>query len=183
MRIEDVVKIISKTIAPLKRKILLSVAHGIIEATKDDGPLQIIQATYLEGETKNDVRKMHHFGFSSHAPKDSECIAVSVAGNREASVIIATENREFRFKGLSEGDAVFYNKEGKFVHLKGENIEALCSKIKIENDDHELIAVLVEWMDAMIIQKNITAIGPQPFTDETITALTQVKEKLETFKI
>lgn len=121
MRIDDVVKIISKTIAPLKRKVLLSIAHGIIEATKDDGDLQFIQATYMADETKNDVRKMHHFGFSSHAPKGSECIAVSVAGNREASVIIATENREFRFKNLGEGEVAIYSKDGDYIHLKDGN--------------------------------------------------------------
>ena len=137
MRIEDVVKIISKTIAPLKRKILLSVAHGIIEATKDDGDLQFIQATYLEGETKNDVRKMHHFGFSSHAPKGSECIAVSVAGNREASVVIATENREFRFKNLGEGEVAIYSKDGDYIHLKDGNAIDIKTKtltIDAENE-------------------------------------------------
>lgn len=182
MRIDDVVKIISKTIAPLKRKVLLSIAHGIIEATQDDGGIQLVKATYMADETKNDVRKMHHFGFSSNAPAGSDAIAVSVAGNREASVIIATENREFRFKGLAEGDAVFYNKNGKLIHLKGDNIEALCSKIKIENDSHELITVLIEWMDEVLTSKNLTGIGPQPMTPDSIAALTAVKEKLETFK-
>lgn len=182
MRVDDVIKIISKVIAPLKRKILLSVAHGLIEATKDDGPIQLVQATFLADETKNDVRKMHHFGFSSNAPAGSELIAVSVAGNREAAVIIASENREFRHKGLDEGDAIIYNKNGKLIHLKGDNIEALCSKIKIENDSHELIAVLVEWTEKAIAAKNITAIGPQPMDPGSIAALEVVKAKLETFK-
>lgn len=121
MKIEDIVKIISRTIAPLKRKVLLSIAHGIIQASKDDGDLQFIQATFLEGETKSDVRKMHHFGFNSHAPAGSECIAVSVAGNREASVVIATENREFRFKNLGEGEVAIYSKDGDYIHLKDGN--------------------------------------------------------------
>jgi len=136
MRIDDVVKIISKTIAPLKRKIILSIAHGLIEATKDSGDLQFIQATYLEGETKNDVRKMHHFGFSSHAPKGSECIAVSVAGNREASVIIATENREFRFKNLGEGEVAIYSKDGDYIHLKdGNAIDIKTKTLTIDAED------------------------------------------------
>lgn len=132
MTIDDIVKIISRTIAPLKRKVLLSIAHGIIEASKDDGPLQFIQATYMADETKNDVRKMHHFGFSSHAPKGSECIAVSVAGNREASVIIATENREFRFKNLGEGEVAVYSKDGDFIHFKnGKAIEISTNALTI----------------------------------------------------
>lgn len=138
MTIDDIVKVISRAIAPLKRKILLSVAHGLIEATKDDGDLQFIQATYLEGETKNDVRKMHHFGFSSHAPVGSECIAVSVAGNREASVIIATENREFRFKALNDGEVAIYSKEGDFIHLKQNNEIEISTKTLIVNATDEV---------------------------------------------
>lgn len=181
--INEVIKIISRTIAPIKRKILLMVAHGIMEEIKDSGPLQLAQATYLEGETKDSIRVMHYFGFSSNAPVGSECVAVSVGGNRESSVIIATENRDYRIKDLAPGDAVFYNKEGKFIHLKGVNIEMLCSKIKVENDSHELIAVLVEWMEKVLTSQNITAIGPQPMTADSIQALTLVKQKLETFKI
>ncbi len=136
LSIDDVVKIISRSIAPLKRKILLSVAHGIIEATKDDGGLQFIQATYLEGETKNDVRKMHHYGFSSHAPVGSECIAVSVAGNREASVVIATENREFRFKALKDGEVAIYTKEGDHIHFKnGNEIEVKTKTLTVEAEN------------------------------------------------
>lgn len=138
MRIEDIINIVSRVIAPLKRKILLSVAHGLIEASKDDGPLQFIQATYLEGETKNDVRKMHHFGFSSHAPKGSECIAVSVAGNREASVIIATENREFRFKNLGDGEVAIYSKSGDYIHLKDGNAIDIKTKTLTINADDEI---------------------------------------------
>jgi len=183
MRIEDVIKIAKKVIDPIRRKTLLMIGHGIIEAAKDGGPLQAIQATFLADETKDDVRKMHHFGFSSNPPVGSECIAVSVGGNRESSVVIASEHRDFRFKNLAPGDCVFYNKNGKFIHLKGGNAEMLVSKIKIDNGSNELIAVLVEWMDEMIIAKNITGIGPQPLDPETITALTAVKTKLETFKV
>ena len=138
MTLDDIYKIISRAIAPLKRKILLSVAHGLIEATKDGGDLQFIQATYLEGETKNDVRKMHHFGFSSHAPVGSECIAVSVAGNREASVVIATENREFRFKALKDGEVAVYSKDGDFIHFKQDNEIEIKTKTLIVNADDEV---------------------------------------------
>lgn len=125
---DDVLKIISRAIKPLQRKILLSIAHGIIEESKDDGPLQFIQATFLEGETKNNVRKMHHFGFTSSAPPGSECIGVSVAGNREAVVVIATENREFRFKNLGNGETAIYSKDGDYIHLKGGNVIDIKTK-------------------------------------------------------
>ena len=163
MTIDDIVKIISRAIAPLKRKILLSIAHGLIEATKDDGDLQFIQATYLEGETKNGVRKMHHYGFSSHAPPGSECIAVSVAGNREASVIIATENREFRFKNLGEGEVAISSKDGDFIHLKdGNAIDIKTSTLTIDASDTTIKGTLtvegiVTAEDEIVADKSVTA--------------------------
>lgn len=122
MRIEDIVKVFRKLIAPLQRKVLLTIGRGVILATKDAGSIQLVQGTFLADEVKNDVEKMHHFGFSSHAPKNSECIMVSVGGNREHGIIIATESREYRFKDLGEGEAVIYSKDGDHVHLKNGNI-------------------------------------------------------------
>jgi phage baseplate assembly protein V len=136
MKIDDILKIFSRAIRPLQRKVLLMVGHGIIEAVKDGGDLQFIQATFLADETKNDVRKMHHFGFSSSPPEGTECIAVSVAGNRESSVIIATENREFRFKNLGDGEVAVYSKSGDFIHFKKDNeIEISTKKLIINSAD------------------------------------------------
>ena len=138
MRIDDVMKIFARMIKPIQRKVLLMVGHGIIEAVKDGGDLQFIQATFLADETKNDVRKMHHFGFSSNPPEGSECIAISVAGNREAAVVIATENREFRFKNLGDGEVAVYSKSGDFIHFKANNEIEISTKTLIVNAADEV---------------------------------------------
>lgn len=136
MNIEQLKKAVGILIRPIKTKVLLMVAHGLIEATKDSDELQKLQATFLAGETKNDVRKMHHFGFSSYAPKGSECIAVSVGGNRESIVIIASENRQYRFKDLGEGEVAIYSQSGDFIHFKKDNeIEVSTKKLTVNAVD------------------------------------------------
>lgn len=122
MRIQDIQKIFRKAIAPIQRKVLLTIGRGIILATKDSDGIQVIQGSFLAGETKSDVEKMHHFGFSSHAPKGSDCIMVCVGGNRENGIIIATESRQYRFKDLGEGEVALYSQSGDFVHLKDGNV-------------------------------------------------------------
>lgn len=158
LKVEDIVKIIKKVIAPLRTKILLSIGHGIIEVSKDSGDLQFIQATFLNGETKSDVRKMHHFGFSSSAPSGSECIGVSVAGNREAMVVIATENREFRFKNLGDGEVAIYSKDGDYIHLKdGNAIDIKTKTLNIEASASVTIKSPQITMDGeSTVTKNLT---------------------------
>lgn len=183
MSIDDIVKIIKKVTEPLRRKVVLMVGHGIVESTNDSGDIQLIQGSLLKGETNSKIRKMHQYGFSSNAPAGSEFILVSVAGNREAGVAIASENRATRIKNLSPGDSIIYNADGTFIHMKGANIEAKLSKIKIENDSYEMIAVMSEFMDKVINGLVFTAIGPQPWIPATKTELLAIKAKLDSFKV
>lgn len=182
MRVEDVVRIIRQTIRPIKNKILLSIGRGILLAAKDDKEIQQVQLTLLADEVKDQVESMAHFGFSSNPPKGSDLVMLSVGGNRDHGIVVASEHRESRFKNLAEGDTVLYNKNGKYIHIKGDNIEALVSKLKIENDSHELITVLSELTQELIDGLTITAIGPQPWTADTKAKLQAVKDKLDTFK-
>ena len=182
MRVEDVVRIIRQTIRPIKNKILLSIGRGILLAAKDDKGIQQVQLTLLADEVKDQVESMAHFGFSSRPPKGSDLVMVSVGGNRDHGIVVASEHRESRFKNLAEGDSVLYNVNGKYIHLKGDNIEALVSKLKIENDSHEMVAVLSEFMQEVIDGLVFTAIGPQPWIPATKTKLEAVKTKLDTFK-
>lgn len=182
MRVEDVVRIIRQTIRPIKNKILLSIGRGILLAAKDDKEIQQVQLTLLADEVKDQVESMAHFGFSSNPPKGSDLVMLSVGGNRDHGIVVASEHRESRFKNLAEGDSVLYNKNGKYIHIKGDNIEALVSKLKIENDSHELITVLSELTQELIDGLTITAIGPQPWTAATKAKLQAVKDKLDTFK-
>lgn len=182
MRLEDIVKIVNKLLGPWKNRILLIIGRGVLLATKDSKNIQQVQISLLADEVKDQVESMAHFGFNSNAPKGSDVIMLSIGGNRDHGVVIATEHRDYRYKDLAEGDTAIYNKNGKYLHIKGDNIEALVSKIKIENDNHEMVAVLSEFMDEVIKGLVFTAIGPQPWVSSTKTKLEDVKAKLDTFK-
>ncbi len=55
-------------------------------------------------------------------------------------------------------------------------------RIKINNDNNELIETLSTLINHLINAKVITMIGSQPFVSDTITALTQDKNKIDSFK-
>lgn len=182
--IDDIKRVITQTVNPLKNKILLMIGRGIVTTTNDTTPTQQIQATLLADEVKDQIESFNHFGFTSNPPSGSECIMVSVAGSRDHGVIIATENRKLRLKGLKPGESAQYNKNGKYIWIKeNDYIEMTLEKLKIENANHEMISVLSEFMDEVIKGLTITAIGPQPWEPGTKAKLEAVKEKLDTFKV
>lgn len=183
MRIEDVLKILRQYIAPLKRRVQLMVGRAIITAANDSTNIQQVSVKIYADDVKDKTESFSQFGFTSNPPNGTECIILSVGGNRDHSVIVATENRDLRLKGLAPGDSAQYNKNGKYIKLIGDDCEMLLSKLKIENDSNELIAVISEWMDEVSKGLVITAIGPQPWDPATKTKLEAVKAKLDTFKV
>lgn len=139
MKLDDIIKVFRKLIAPLQRKVLLTIGRGVILATQDSGKLQLIQGSFLADEVKSDVEKVHHFGFSSHAPKNSDCIMVCVGGSREHGIIIGSESRDHRFKDLAEGEAVIYSKNGDYVHVKNDEIIVHSKKVTVNATDEATV--------------------------------------------
>lgn len=181
---DDIRKVVADTLRPLKNKILLLVGRGVILAVNDAEKIQQLQATLLADEVKDQIESFAHFGFTSNPPEGTECIMVSVAGSRDHGVIVATENRDLRLKGLASGESAQYNKNGKYIWIKNNNnVEMLLAKLKIQNDNHEMVAVLSEFMDEVIKGLTITALGPQPWEPATKAKLQAVKAKLDTFKV
>lgn len=180
---EKIVRIFNQMMGPLKRKVLLMVGRGVLLALDSSKNIQQASLTLLADETKDKTEFFQHFGFTSRPPAQSDIIFLSIGGNREHGVIIASESREFRLKGLDEGDSALYNMNGKYVWLKGDDLKILTEKVEINNSSNELIAVIHEYFEEVRDGKTITGIGPQPWDGTTTTALQTVIDKLETFKV
>lgn len=172
----------NRFIEPIKSRLMLMVNRGVSESVDDTTKIQTIKSRLLKGEVKNKIPSIQQFGYSSNPPKGSDLVILSINGNRENSVVIGSEHRDYRYLDLAEGDCVVYNKNGKFIHLNGGDVRVNLDKLVIENENHELIAVLHEWMEAVRDGLVITALGPQPWSAGTVTSLQAVIDKLETFK-
>lgn len=182
MKSRDFVKAFNRLIAPLKRKVQSIAVRGLVQLTKDSGGTQTGQATLLAEEVEDQIEFFSNYGHTSRPPKSSECVIIHIGGNKEIPIVIATNHRDSRLKNLEEGDSALYNIKGKYLWLKGDDLFGLVSKIKIENEENELMSVLSEFMDETIKGKTLTAIGPQPWDAVTIQKLQAVKAKLDTFK-
>ena len=173
----------NRLIEPIKNRVMLMVNRGVVTSTDDSQKLQTMQVKVLAGETKKAVPSVQHFGFSSHTPAGSDVVMLCTNGNRENSVIIGTESRQYRYINLAEGDSIHYNKNGKFIHIKGDDIDMNLNKLSIRNDSNELVAVLSDFMQEVLDGETITALGPSPLTPATKVKIEAVKAKLDSFKV
>ena len=175
MRESIVREIITRMLKPLRERVLMLATRVVVSAIDDSKKVQVLQVKGLADEDLADIEHFQNFGFTSHAPKNSEALMISIGGNREHSIVIALENREKRFKDLEEGESVqYFDDKNYFAVRKG-------GKFEVKNDSNELIEVLVDLVQAIIDARTATLGGPQPLLNIK-NPFPQIKRQLKTFK-
>lgn len=81
------------------------VSRLVIEAVEATG--QHIKAELLKDEVR-DLEFVQHYGFASRPSKGADGIGVAIAGDRGRTVVIATEDRQYR-PSLEDGEAALYS--------------------------------------------------------------------------
>jgi phage baseplate assembly protein V len=121
-----------KFIRPLRDRVLLSISRAVVETIKDSGGIQTMQVSLLADEVQDDVERFQNYGLTSHPPKQSEGIMVCPGGDRSHGILIAVDNRQYRLKGLAEGEVALYTDEGDYIKLKrGNEIEISTHKLTV----------------------------------------------------
>ena len=118
----------SAEVSVLSRRVMNMVSRGIISKTDDEPGMQNVQVSLLYQEGKTKVERMQNYGFSGHAPGESEVTVVFIGGGRDHGVIIATDDRDSRMTGLAEGEVAVYSNEGDSIVLRRDNTIELHTK-------------------------------------------------------
>jgi phage baseplate assembly protein V len=114
---------IAKACEPLKRRVMQMVGRCVLTAAADDSEgIQKLQVSILSGETLDGIQRMQEYGFTSVPNVGAEGIVLSLSGNRDHSVCVATEDRRFRIKNLEEGEVAIYTDEGDVIEFKRGNL-------------------------------------------------------------
>jgi phage baseplate assembly protein V len=103
--------------------------------------MQQVKISLLRDEAKASVERFQNYGFSSHAPIDSEVLAVFVGGGRDHGVIVATDDRSSRFTGLKSGEVAIYSDEGDSLLFQRENQINLSSDKKFSVKTGEAVEI------------------------------------------
>ena len=173
---------VENLIKPLRNRVYTMITRAIIESVKDGDGMQLVKVSLLAGENRDDAERFQNFGFSSVPPDGSECVAVSIGGNRDHLIIIVADDRNSRITGLAKGESVFYNSKGDKLVLKASgnlegtlsaNFEITGKKYKFQGDSAELLDELV---------KIVAALKVEPFIVNKAT-FTLIETNLKTLKV
>lgn len=145
--LRDLRRVIETAVRPVRQRVLMTVARGILEAVKDDGGIQLAKISLLKDEVRDDVERVQNFGFTSNPPEGSEIVAVFVGGNREHGFVIACDSRDDRLKDLASGESAMYtDTSGHLLALRS------GGKFEIKNSTGELVSELSKVLEALVAE-------------------------------
>lgn len=180
--IEEIKNVVSSMIKPLRNRVYTMITRAVIETVNDTDGMQLVKVNLLAGEARDGVERFQNFGFSSHPPDSSECVAVSIGGNRDHLIIIVADDRDSRITGLIKGESVQYNDKGEFWKIKTDGtIEGKVKKLEIKNDNEEFMDLLIQFMNEVEIGETNTLLGPLRKNNHLL--IKAIKDKMATFKV
>lgn len=122
-------RMIEKLLAPIRRRLSLIVARGIVTLVNDGTKRQNIQVIGFADEALDNMERFQNYGLTSVPPKSSEVIAVATSGMRSGLVAVSVEDKECRPKNLEELSVMLYHLEGHGITLTKDG------KIRISSTD------------------------------------------------
>lgn len=100
-----------------------NVVRGTLQASDDKPKMQTVDVRLMHGELLTKVERFQPYGHSSvplppdQDGKAAEVIAIFANGNRSHPVVIAVDDRRYRPKNWSPGDAGLYHFKGATARL------------------------------------------------------------------
>lgn len=120
---------LARALAPLLRRIRLSVARGIVSLINDASPgHQTVQVVQREGEPADDLERLQEYGFFSVPLAGAEALTVAVSGKQDHLVVACLADHRYRPRGGQEGDAGIYHHEGHEIRLEKNGVARVTSK-------------------------------------------------------
>lgn len=125
------IEVIQKLTEDIRGKVRLMVGRAILAAISDAGPIQTAQAKLLADETHDDMERVQEYGLTSVPLPGAEGVVVFVGGNRDHGLIVATDDRRYRIKGLQGGEVAIYTDEGDTIILKRGRVIEITAGTKV----------------------------------------------------
>lgn len=112
-----------RLIAPIKKKIFLSLGRAVLTFVNNTEDTQKIQVIALSNETITDIERFQEYGFETYPFVDAEVFVAFLNGNRDHGIVLCTHDRRYRPTDLVEGEVINYTDEdqsagGHRIHFK-----------------------------------------------------------------
>ena len=137
---------LNRWIAPLRRRVLLMVARSVIDLLDEKNGKLLAQIKLLDGQVRAQVEILQQYGFASRPLAGGEAGVMFVGGNRHHGLVIATDDKRYRLRGMANGEVALYTDEGDVVHLKrgGEIYVKAKTKVRIDTPRLECTGEIID---------------------------------------
>lgn len=103
-------------IRDLHRRIMSAFGIGNIRATTESEALQTAQIELSTGEKRDRTLNLGHYGFFSRPHAGAEMVMISISGDRDKGIIIATGDQRYHLQ-MADGEVAIGDDLGQKVHL------------------------------------------------------------------
>lgn len=141
---------LGRWIAPLKRRVLLMVARGVLDLVDEQNGKLLAQVQLLDKQVRARLEVLQHYGFASRPLAGAEVAVMFVGGNRHHGLIVASDDKRYRLRGMANGEVALYTDQGDVVHLKrgGEIQVKAKTKVRIESPRLECTGEIIDRIDS-----------------------------------
>jgi phage baseplate assembly protein V len=135
---------LGRALKPLKDRVMLMLARGVVKLVSDAGGLQQLQVGLLASETRGEVDRMQNYGTTSVPLAGAAAVLLFVGGNRDHPIAVAVDDPRYRPTGLKPGEVAHYTFDGSLIHLEaGGTIRVVAAtKVRIESPLVEITGTL-----------------------------------------
>lgn len=107
-----------RLLMPLRRALINLAVKGIVTLVNDDGAMQVVQATLLEGASHDGIENYQPYGLA-YCPKPGALgLFLALGGHRSHTVAAVVSDPRYRPTGLESGEVMLYTDEGDQIHFK-----------------------------------------------------------------
>lgn len=136
---------LARALAPMTSRIRLMIGRAVIAAVNDATRVQSLQLDLLADETLGEVEHFQGYGLTSNPPVGLEALVAFVGGTRSHGVVVAVGDRQYRLRGLEQGEVALYDDQGQVVRLGRDGVLIQTDKpVRVEGETVTVIADRVD---------------------------------------
>lgn len=122
----------NRMLKPVKNRVANMVARAVVKLVTEATKLQSVQLEIQDNEIRGNVERFQQYGFSSKPLAGAEAVVVFVGGGRDHALVTNVDDRRYRPKFLVDGEAVVYNHQGDYVHVKADGTIKVVAATRVD---------------------------------------------------
>jgi len=134
--------------------------RGVLQRSGEGAGSQLIQGEGLAGEPLQDLELFQQFGFTSRPPAGTAIVVLPLGGRTSHGIIIATENGQYRVKGLAEGETAIFNAFGDTFVFKDGQIDGTTKRFTLTaTESMQFDSPQAHFTGAVSVQQQLSGNG------------------------